>query len=61
MSAKGNQVRGAYNYIKGKLQLLIGKRTGDKSLQAKGVANQARGGARYEAGKAEDAVDKLRS
>lgn len=60
MSSKGNQAAGAMEYIKGKLQRTIGKHTGDRSMQARGVGNQAKGGARYEAGKAEGAIQNLK-
>jgi uncharacterized protein YjbJ (UPF0337 family) len=58
MSSRGNQAAGAIEYIKGKLERVMGKRTGNRSMQAKGVGHQARGGARYEAGKAEGALKK---
>jgi uncharacterized protein YjbJ (UPF0337 family) len=59
MGSKGNEAAGAIEYIKGKLQRTFGKHTGDRSVQTKGVVNQAKGGARYEVGKAEGALDNL--
>ncbi|HZU14784.1 MAG TPA: CsbD family protein [Chloroflexota bacterium] len=49
----GKQISGAIEYLKGKLQNSVGGTTGDRSMQAKGVGNQAKGGAKYETGKAE--------
>jgi uncharacterized protein YjbJ (UPF0337 family) len=54
MSATGKKVSGAVEYIKGKLQRMIGERTGNRSAQLKGMGHQVKGGVRYEAGKAED-------
>lgn len=60
MSATENKAAGAIEYIKGKLQRLVGKQTGNRSMQAKGVGHQAKGGVRYEAGKAQGAADDLK-
>jgi uncharacterized protein YjbJ (UPF0337 family) len=58
MSASGHKGAGAIEYIKGKLQRIIGKQTGNRSTQAKGFGHQAKGGARYEAGKARGKMKK---
>jgi uncharacterized protein YjbJ (UPF0337 family) len=60
MGSKTNQAAGAMEYIKGKLQRVVGKHTGDRSMQMKGMGNQAKGGGRYEMGKAEGKLDNLK-
>lgn len=60
MSGKRNRALGAIEYVKGKLQRAVGKHTGNRSMQAKGWGVQAKGGARYEAGKVQDAADDLK-
>ena len=42
----------------GKLQRFFGKKSGNKSMRAKGLGNQAKGGAKYETGKAQKKVSK---
>lgn len=58
MSATGRTVSGAVEYIKGKLQRMMGKATGSKRTQLKGMGNQAKGGAKYESGKAQRKIQK---
>lgn len=62
MSGTGKQISGAFEYLKGKLQRAMGSRTGNRSMQARGMGNQAKGGATYETGKVqkkgEDLFDK---
>jgi uncharacterized protein YjbJ (UPF0337 family) len=60
MSGMSNHAAGAMEYIKGKLQRVVGKHTGDRSMQMKGFGNQSKGGGRYEAGKAEGAFNDLK-
>jgi uncharacterized protein YjbJ (UPF0337 family) len=58
VSATGNKIAGAIEYLKGKLQRSAGKQTGNRSAQAKGFGRQAKGGMRYEAGKAQGKMKK---
>ncbi len=60
MSGKGRMVSGAIDYIKGKLQRMVGDLTGSKKTKAKGYMNQAKGGVKYETGKAQKAIDDLK-
>lgn len=57
MSASGKRARGALEYLKGKIQRTVGSKTGNKSMQAKGMRHQAKGGAKYETGKVQGKVD----
>jgi uncharacterized protein YjbJ (UPF0337 family) len=54
VSGTRNKVAGAIEYLRGKMERLVGKHTGNRSAQIKGTGRQARGGARYGVGKAED-------
>jgi uncharacterized protein YjbJ (UPF0337 family) len=53
MSGTGKMSSGAIEYLKGKLQWMIGKMTGSYKTRARGVGHQIKGGAKYETGKAE--------
>jgi uncharacterized protein YjbJ (UPF0337 family) len=46
-------------YVKGKLQVALGKQTGNRTTQAKGMGHEVKGGARYEAGKAQGSIKDL--
>ncbi len=59
MAGFGKQVSGAIQYIKGKLQRKAGDLTGNNKMKAKGYMNQGKGGVKYEAGKAEGAIDDM--
>jgi uncharacterized protein YjbJ (UPF0337 family) len=59
MGSTRNKVTGAVEYVKGKVQMFVGKRTGNRSMQAKGMGHQVKGGVRYEVGKAQDAIHDL--
>lgn len=56
MSARGKKVTGAIEYIRGKLERAMGRATGSRSAQARGIGHQVKGGSKYEAGKAQDKV-----
>jgi uncharacterized protein YjbJ (UPF0337 family) len=60
MSSTGNKMSGAIEYIQGKLQRVWGKLTGNRSMRARGMGHQARGGTRYGFGKAEGSADDLK-
>ncbi len=51
-----NRVEGAGHKAAGAIKEAVGKITGDKTLQAKGVAEKAAGSVQNAAGKAEDAI-----
>jgi uncharacterized protein YjbJ (UPF0337 family) len=53
MSSAGKKAAGGIEYIRGKLLRAWGKITGNRSMQAKG-------GARYEVGKAQRKADDLK-
>ncbi|HEX8919099.1 MAG TPA: CsbD family protein [Chloroflexota bacterium] len=53
MSGTEKKVSGAIDWIKGKLQRSFGKATDNKSMQMKGMGNQAKGGVKYGAGETE--------
>jgi uncharacterized protein YjbJ (UPF0337 family) len=57
MSGTGKQAGGALEYLKGKMQRIVGGMTGDKSMRARGMGHQAKGGAKYETGKVQNKVD----
>jgi uncharacterized protein YjbJ (UPF0337 family) len=59
MAGMGNQIKGGLEYLKGKIQWMVGKRSGNRSMQAKGAGHQVKGGVTYETGKAQGALDKL--
>jgi uncharacterized protein YjbJ (UPF0337 family) len=58
VSATGNKISGAIEYLKGKLQRTAGKQTGNRSAQAKGIGHQAKGGVRYKTGEAQGKMKK---
>ena len=59
MAGMENQAKGGFAYLKGKLQWMVGKFTGNRSMQAKGAGNQVKGGVKYETGKVQGAIDKF--
>ena len=59
MSGTGKQAKGGMEYLKGKIQWMVGKLTHNRSMQARGVGHQAKGGATYETGKAQGAMHKF--
>ncbi len=60
MSGEMKKASGGFEYVKGKIQRWLGKTTGNRSMQAKGFGNQAKGGVKYEAGDIQGKVDKLK-
>jgi uncharacterized protein YjbJ (UPF0337 family) len=58
MAGMGKQVRGGIEYLKGKIQWMVGKRSGNRSMQAKGAGHQVKGGATYETGKVQKTLNK---
>jgi uncharacterized protein YjbJ (UPF0337 family) len=57
MSNTSRMISGAADYIKGKIQLMMGRATGSNSTKAKGIGNQVKGGVKYESGKAGKKID----
>ena len=60
MAHTGKQAKGAMAYLKGKIEWIVGKATHNRSMQAQGAGDQAKGGITYEAGKAQGAMDKMK-
>lgn len=64
---RGEQAKGAFDELKGKVKKNVGDAFDDKSMQAKGKAEEMAGKARKKAGdahadaadKAEDAIDEM--
>ncbi len=59
MSGEKMKAGGAGEYLKGKLQRALGRLTGKRSLQAKGLGSQAKGAAKYESGNIEGKIEDL--
>lgn len=60
MSGEMKKAGGGFEYVKGKVQRWLGGLTGDRSMQAKGFGNQAKGAAKYETGDIQGKVGKLK-
>jgi uncharacterized protein YjbJ (UPF0337 family) len=55
-----DEIKGKYEEIKGEVKQKIGETTGDRSTQAEGMVDEAKGHARQGVGKVEEKLERER-